>query len=233
MLANPLVKAVESQSEPLKSRMSADLTGRSKAKALKPAMRPSRKKGFAPDAPQPRLSIHKKRSIWFQSRTCWPFREARVHRTGKRAKRGAQTLPVTHTVWESIGPTNIGGRMTSIVCHPDKADWIWDGRSRWRRLEEQKCRQNLVSSLAFPGKFKRGFSCDRLKNPEVIYCGTGEANLSFDSYAGVGIYRTTDGGDTWVLLAPSRQAGIPTRIGAIAIDPHDCKHLLIGGVGAA
>ena len=28
----------------------------------------------------------------------------------------------------------------------------------------------------------------------VIYCGTGEANLSADSYAGVGLYRTIDGG---------------------------------------
>src|SRR6266542_4161056 len=42
-----------------------------------------------------------------------------------------------------------------------------------------------------------------------------------------------DGGDTWTLLAPSHEARIPTRIGVIAIDPHDCKHLCIGGVGAS
>jgi hypothetical protein len=31
---------------------------------------------------------------------------------------------------------NIGGRMTSIVCHPHKADWIWaaqPGTDTWER----------------------------------------------------------------------------------------------------
>ncbi|PYL08977.1 MAG: hypothetical protein DME33_05290, partial [Verrucomicrobia bacterium] len=70
------------------------------------------------------------------------------------------------------------------------------------------------------------------ENPDVIYCGTGEANLSADSYAGVGIYQTTDAGASWKLLASSSNARIPTRIGVIAIDPSDSSHLLIGGVGA-
>jgi photosystem II stability/assembly factor-like uncharacterized protein len=70
-------------------------------------------------------------------------------------------------------------------------------------------------------------------NPDTIYCGTGEANLSLDSYPGVGIYQTTDGGKTWKLLADSNKTGIPTRLGAIAIDPFNAKHLRIGGVGAA
>ena len=70
------------------------------------------------------------------------------------------------------------------------------------------------------------------KDPAVIYCGTGEANLSVDSYTEVGIYRTGNGGETWKLLASSDETGVPTRIGVIAIDPFDSKHLRIGGVGA-
>src|SRR4030095_14018406 len=106
--------------------MSAGLTARSKTKALRRVVRVSRKAGRAPDAPQPRLSIHKKRSIWCQDRPCWAFREAAVHKQASERRR-AQTLPVMNTLWESMGPANIGGRMTSIVCHPDKADWIWAG----------------------------------------------------------------------------------------------------------
>jgi len=149
-----------------------------------------------------------------------------------RARRRVQTLPVTGAVWESIGPTNIGGRMTSIICHPDKADWIWAGAAAggvWKSKDAGRTWSPLWHSQE---SLSVGSLAIDSKNPDVIYCGTGEANLSFDSYAGVGIYRTTDGGDTWALLAPSRAARIPTRIGAIAIDPHDCKHLLIGGVGA-
>ena len=35
------------------------------------------------------------------------------------------------------------------------------------------------------------------KNPDTIYCGTGEANLSSDSYPGVGLYKSSDAGKTW------------------------------------
>ena len=34
----------------------------------------------------------------------------------------------------------------------------------------------------------------------TLYAGTGEPNASADSEAGVGIYKTTDGGDTWSLV---------------------------------
>src|SRR5213075_1847306 len=37
----------------------------------------------------------------------------------------------------------------------------------------------------------------------TVYAGTGEPNASGDSEAGVGIYKTTDGGDTWTLVAGS------------------------------
>src|SRR5205807_6386995 len=35
---------------------------------------------------------------------------------------------------------------------------------------------------------------------KTLYAGTGEANASADSEAGFGIYKTTDGGDTWAHL---------------------------------
>ena len=34
-------------------------------------------------------------------------------------------------------------------------------------------------------------------NPDVVYAGTGEPNASADSAAGLGIYRSSDGGSTW------------------------------------
>lgn len=37
----------------------------------------------------------------------------------------------------------------------------------------------------------------------TLYAGTGEPNVSVDSEAGMGIYKTTNGGDTWTLLPGS------------------------------
>lgn len=178
-------------------------------------------------------SNHKVRSRWFQGRAAWPFREAPVgtlirERTRARAALGA--VPATE-VWHPVGPSNIGGRMTSLVVHPEDADRIWagaagggvwrstDGGQHWEPLWHGQPTLNVGSLAMDP------------QNPEILYCGTGEANLSADSYAGIGVFRSTNGGDTWLLLAPAETAGLPTRIGALAIDPEDSMHLRLGGLG--
>jgi hypothetical protein len=54
----------------------------------------------------------------------------------------------------------------------------------------------------------------------TLYVGTGEANASGDSAAGVGMYKSTDGGDTWTgPLGASVFAG--RAIGSIAVKPGD------------
>jgi hypothetical protein len=40
-------------------------------------------------------------------------------------------------------------------------------------------------------------------NGYTVYAGTGEANLSSDSYAGIGVLRSTDGGATWTQMPTS------------------------------
>lgn len=62
----------------------------------------------------------------------------------------------------------------------------------------------------------------------VIYVGTGEQNLSGDSEAGVGLYKSTDGGKTWQLLPASVPFAEGVSIASIAIDPRDSRHLYFG-----
>jgi hypothetical protein len=63
---------------------------------------------------------------------------------------------------------------------------------------------------------------------QTVYVGTGEPNGSGDSEAGIGLYRSTDGGQTWTLLTGSQDVAKDRGIGAIAVDPNDSQHLLIG-----
>jgi len=62
----------------------------------------------------------------------------------------------------------------------------------------------------------------------VIYAGTGEANGSSDSEAGVGLYKSTNYGATWRLVPGSITAAKNRAIGAVAVDPANSKHILIG-----
>jgi hypothetical protein len=59
-------------------------------------------------------------------------------------------------------------------------------------------------------------------NSNVVWVGTGEANASSDSEAGVGLYRSTDGGNTW--SGPIGKSSFNARaVGSIAISPVDAN----------
>jgi hypothetical protein len=75
------------------------------------------------------------------------------------------------------------------------------------------------------------------------YVGTGEPNGSGDSEAGVGLYKSINGGSSWSLVAGSTANTAPCAsnpasftcpvatgrsIGAIAVDPNDATHIFIG-----
>src|SRR5207302_9806357 len=71
---------------------------------------------------------HQLRSGSIQSCSAMPMRKAPVHDLVRERNRTQQTLPATeNVVLECIGPTNVGGRMTSIVCHPERPNCIWVG----------------------------------------------------------------------------------------------------------
>ena len=209
------------------------MPGRTKAKESKPVTPAPRRKDLAAGAVGIRLSLHKKRSVWFQARASWPVREAPVDilvSERGRAKAALET-PATAVKWNSIGPTNIGGRMTSIVCHPSKPDSILAGAAGGGVWQSDDAGRSWRSVWSDQDILNVGSLAIDPQSPATIYCGTGEANLSLDSYAGVGVYQSADSGKSWKLLARSSDTGIPTRIGVIAIDPFDSSHLLIGGVG--
>ncbi|HEX5875437.1 MAG TPA: hypothetical protein VFY60_12380 [Pyrinomonadaceae bacterium] len=193
------------------------------------------RKGTLLGTPPPRLSNHKTRGKWFQARATWPVREGPVRtlvRERARTKKVLEAHPITAD-WENVGPSNIGGRTTSIVCHPTMSERIWIGAAGGGVWYSEDAGQNWHSLWRSQDILNIGSLAIDVNNPDTLFCGTGEANLSADSYAGVGLYKTTDAGKSWRLIADSKKTGIPSRIGAIAIDPFDSNHILIGGVGYA
>jgi photosystem II stability/assembly factor-like uncharacterized protein len=105
--------------------------------------------------------------------------------------------------WEPLGPTNVGGRVRALAVDPRNADilyaggvagGVWkseDAGASWSPLTETFSNVG-VSSIAIDPT-----------DSDVIYVGTGEelANRSdFTPFRGIGIMKTTDGGDTWRLL---------------------------------
>ncbi|MEA2301562.1 MAG: hypothetical protein QOE44_2097, partial [Solirubrobacteraceae bacterium] len=61
---------------------------------------------------------------------------------------------------------------------------------------------------------------------DTLYAGTGEANAI--NQAGLGLYKTTDGGDHWSLVPGSFAVSHDRSIGAIRIDPTDPSTIWMG-----
>ncbi len=121
-----------------------------------------------------------------------------------------------------------GGRATALAIDPNCSQghcrlWVYaagggvwrtknalDGQPSWQFLSGDFGIQSGSSIVVDPN--------DATGN--TLYAGTGEANASGDSAAGVGMYKSTDGGDTWT--GPLGAGVFNGRaIGSIAVKPGD------------
>ncbi|HEX5052985.1 MAG TPA: hypothetical protein VFZ65_14520 [Planctomycetota bacterium] len=133
--------------------------------------------------------------------------------------------------WQPAGPTDIGGRCTSLVCHPGDPDRLWIGAAGGGVWSSRDAGRTWAPAWRARAPLEIGALAIDPSNPRVLYSGTGEANGSADSYAGDGLYRTKNGGVSWQPFALSEKTRLPRRIGAIAVDPFDPAHILVGGLG--
>ena len=66
-------------------------------------------------------------------------------------------------------------------------------------------------------------------NPDIVYVGTGEADMRSDISFGGGVYKSTDAGRTWSSLGLRETR----QIGRVLIDPHNPDIVLVAALGHA
>lgn len=101
--------------------------------------------------------------------------------------------------WKCIGPYEIGGRVRSIVIHPTNPDIVYIGAAAGGVWKTTDGGENWKPTFDFQNSLSFGALAIDENNPETIYAASGEFNGSL-SILGSGIYKTTDGGDTWALI---------------------------------
>jgi hypothetical protein len=148
--------------------------------------------------------------------------------------------------WVTVGPSNAlypdtifrssfsyvpnayvaGGRATAVAIDPNCSNghcrlWIFAAGGGVWRTKNALSGQPHWEFLSPAFGIQSGSSITLDPNDpsgDTLYVGTGEANASGDSAAGVGMYKSTDGGDTWTgPLGASVFAG--RSIGSIAVAP--------------
>jgi photosystem II stability/assembly factor-like uncharacterized protein len=131
--------------------------------------------------------------------------------------------------WRNIGPANMGGRTTdiegvpgvpSVVYVAAAAGGVWkttNAGGSWKPLFDKQKVASIGDIALEPG------------NPEVVYVGTGEANVRNSVSSGNGVYKSTDGGQSWKYLGLE-----DTRhISRIVVSPREPNKVYVGALGHA
>jgi len=130
--------------------------------------------------------------------------------------------------WRLIGPFR-GGRVIAVAGVPGSSTAFYFGSvggGVWQTTDA-----GVVWKPIFDGQpvASIGALAVAPSDPKIIYAGTGESDIRSNLSSGDGVYKSTDGGQTWanIGLRDSRQ------ISRIVVDPKNADIVYVGALGHA
>ena len=143
-------------------------------------------------------------------------------------KQGRSFKSASFGEWDFAGPVNIGGRISDIEFDPQQPDIAYAGAATGGVFKSLDKGQTWFPIFDDQAVLSIGDIAVDPVNSSTLYVGTGEANGGHNNFAGGGVYKSTDGGDTWVHLGLSET----TSIGRILIDPQNPNRVWLAAVGS-
>ncbi|MEO1075492.1 MAG: T9SS type A sorting domain-containing protein [Bacteroidota bacterium] len=134
----------------------------------------------------------------------------------------------TFGTWRQAGPTNIGGRITSIAFAPSAPDVVYAGAATGGAFKSLDAGRTWAPIFDDQAVLPVGAVAVDPTNPDRAFVGTGESNGGSYNLSGGGVFRTEDGGATWTPLGLEETI----TIGRIRIDPRDPDRVFLTGTGA-
>ncbi len=133
--------------------------------------------------------------------------------------------------WVERGPGRLGGRTRAILIDhtdPTANSWfvgavgggVWKAR-RYIDTFDQTVIEWTPLTDHLPSLAVSAMAGASVNHPNVIYVGTGEGFGNIDASSGAGMFKTTDGGDTWTHLTSTTNNTDWTFINRIAVDPNN------------
>jgi len=128
--------------------------------------------------------------------------------------------------FRNIGPVTMSGRVSDIEANPDDPTEFYVGYASgglWYTKNNGLSFQSIFDSVDI---LTIGDIAVNWKT-KTIWIGTGEVNSSRSSYAGIGVYKSSDGGKTWEFL------GLPDshHIGKIQLHPTNDNIVWVAALG--
>ena len=149
-----------------------------------------------------------------------------LYEISKSHMNNQKTSRFKNIYFKSVGPAIMSGRVVAVDVNPINSNefyvayasgGLWHTENNgisFNSIMDNAPTQNI-------GEIKVNWST------KEIWVGTGENNSSRSSYAGIGILKTNDNGDTWTHHGLSNTH----HIGKIIINSENPEHIIVGSTG--
>ncbi len=138
-----------------------------------------------------------------------------------------QHSPFKHLQWRSVGPRKSSGRIESIACpvgHPEVmyvgvgSGGLWktiNHGTTWKPVFQHQSTCAIGDVAVAPS------------DADVVWLGTGEVLMARSALHGMGVFKSTDAGETWENMGLQDTH----HIGRVLIDPRDANTVYVVAIG--
>jgi photosystem II stability/assembly factor-like uncharacterized protein len=137
--------------------------------------------------------------------------------------------PFRDLQWRAIGPKQAGARVEAIAVPPGAHGTIYVGIGSGNLWKTVNNGVTWTPIFEHQSTFTIGDVAVSASDPDIVWVGTGETQPRHSgySYAGTGVFKSTDAGASW------QHMGLPEthHIGKVVIDPNDPDVVHVAAIG--
>ncbi len=129
--------------------------------------------------------------------------------------------------WINRGPDNIGGRVNTLIRHPQDSNMLFSGLTAGGIFKSVNGGASWYPVFDDQATLSISFIRVHPTDPGVIYAGTGDPNISSYVFLGQGLFRSQDYGESWEYVG-LKDAGV---LSDLVIHPTHPDTLYVGSMG--
>lgn len=128
----------------------------------------------------------------------------------------------------NVGPVVMSGRVSDIAVHPENSRIFYVGYASGGVFKTENSGNTMTPIFDHQDALGIGDIAISSANTDIIWVGTGENNSSRSSYAGAGVFKSSNAGKTWDFVGLRNSQ----HIGRIVTHPSDENTAWVASLGA-